>query len=107
MKTRTKAKQKVDAKTKSEVVKQEAAAPVEPGPKPKRIKVLKKDSKFRGGSAREAWYIRLKEMEGKTEGEFLANTKENPPARTQNGTVENPSGWMRFFVRNGIVSLQV
>lgn len=103
MKTRSKAK-KVE-KTKAASAKVEAtpvkaeAAPV----RPQKIKVLKKDTKYRG--AREAWFNRLQEFDGKTEEEFLASTKEKPPALTKNGTAENPTGWVRFFVRAGVLSL--
>lgn len=106
MKPRNKAK-KVESKTKeaakpaSASVQAVQAAPA----RPQKIKLLKKDTKYRG--AREAWYNRLKEYDGKTEGEFIASTKENPPAHTRNGTAENPSGWVRFFIRQGVMSLHV
>lgn len=83
--------------------KSEAAAPT-PAPRPSKIKILKPETKYRG--AREQWFARLREFEGKTEGEFLANTKEKPPSLTKNGTPEPPSGWVRFFVRTGVLSLQ-
>lgn len=80
------------------------AAPTPPAPKPMVLKVLKKDANYRG--ARQAWYSRLLEFDGKTEGEYIASTKETPPALTRNGTAENPSGWVSWFKRNGIISLQ-
>lgn len=81
------------------------AAPVTPAtPKPLIIKVLKKDATFRG--ARAAWYERLKQFDGKTEGEYIASTKESPPALTRNQTAENPTGWVSWFKRHGVISLQ-
>lgn len=112
MKTRTKVN-KVETKATKAPAKAEAsaspkaAAPVAAAPpaRPSKIKVTKPDTKFRG--ARELWFNRLKEFDGKTEGEFLADTRERPPALTKNQTAENPTGWMRYFVRTGVVSLQV
>lgn len=75
-----------------------------PAPKPAKIKVLKPDTKYRG--AREAWFARLKEFEGKTEGEYIQSCKDKPPALTKNQTAENPTGWVSFFRRQGVLSLQ-
>lgn len=68
--------------------------------KPVLIKVLKKDPKFRG--AREAWFKRLVEFDGKPVDDFIANCKEKCPQLTKNGTAENPTGWVGFFKREGI-----
>lgn len=104
MKTRKK-RTRVETKTKEAT--KVASAKVEPStPRPKRIKLLKKDAVFRGASARQAWYERLKEYDGKTEEEFLASVKEKSPSLTRNQTAEPPSGWMRFFVRQGVLSIQ-
>lgn len=73
--------------------------------RPQKLRVIKKDTKYRG--ARDAWFQRLVEFDGKTEGEFLASTKDKPPSLTRNGTPEPPSGWVRFFVREGVLSLHV
>lgn len=83
----------------AEPAKQEAA----PAPeiKPVLIKVLKKDAKFRG--AREAWYTRLLEHDGKTVDEYVESCKTKCPQMTKNGTVENPTGWVGFFKRQGIM----
>lgn len=75
------------------------AAPAEA--KPVIIKVLKKDAKFRG--AREAWYTRLLEHDGKTVDEYIESCKTNCPQKTKNGTVENPTGWIGFFKRQAIM----
>lgn len=101
-----KPRRKSERKVKNEKPATQAAPAASASPaRPQVIKLLKKDTKYRG--AREAWYNRLKEFDGKTEAEFLANTKESPPAHTRNGTAENPSGWVRFFVRQGVMSLHV
>lgn len=114
MSTRSKVKHRVKTDTKEAPkgasAKSDAKAEVKadaPAPtgRPQKLKVLKKDVKLRG--AREAWFNRLVEFDGKMESEFLADTKEKPPALTRNGTAENPSGWVRFFVREGILSLHV
>lgn len=79
----------------AEPPKQEAAPA-----KPVLIKVLKKDPKFRG--AREAWFKRLVEFDGKSMDEYIASCKEKCPQLTKNGTAENPTGWVGFFKREGI-----
>jgi hypothetical protein len=69
--------------------------------KPVVIKVLKHDAKFRG--AREAWYNRLKEFDGKPLDDYIEDCKKNCPQLTKNGTVEPPTGWVGWFKRNGIM----
>lgn len=76
------------------------AAPA-PEVKPVLIKVLKKDAKFRG--AREAWYTRLLEHDGRPVDEYVESCKAKCPQVTKNGTVENPTGWVGFFKRQGIM----
>lgn len=102
-----KVKRKVKNETKAEAPKGASASKVAtestPQARPNKIRLLKKDVVYRG--ARHDWYERLKAHDGKTEGEFIASTMENPPAKTKNGTVENPKGWVRFFVRQGVMSL--
>lgn len=69
--------------------------------KPVIIKVLKADAKFRG--AREAWYNRLKEYDGKPLDDYIESCKKNCPQLTKNNTQENPTGWVGFFKRQGIL----
>lgn len=69
--------------------------------KPKVLKI-KAGAKYRG--ARDAWYMRLKEHEGKSVDEFIDSCKKKPPSLPKSGTAENPTGWLRFFERSGIVS---
>lgn len=111
MKPRKKVTKNVETKTKAanaaSASKSEVKAEAAPATaRPQKIKVLKKDATYRGKTAREAWYQRIKEYDGKPESEFLDSVKENPPSRTKNGAAEPPSGWVRFFVRQGVMSLQ-
>jgi len=111
VKPRKKAKQNVETKTKAAAPAAASATKTEATPapataRPQKIKVLKKDATFRSETARAAWFARIKEYDGKPESEFLESVKENPPSRTKNGAAEPPSGWVRFFVRQGVMSLQ-
>ncbi len=100
-----KPRKKVNTKVKKDNEAAPKAASASPQPaRPQKLKVLKKDQKFRG--ARDAWFARLVEFDGKTEGEYLESCKEKPPALTKNGSAENPTGWVRFFVRTGVLSIQ-
>lgn len=98
---RKKVNHKVKTESKPEAAK--AASANSTTVRPQKLKVIKKDAKFRG--ARESWYARLVEYDGKTEGEYIESCKEKPPAMTKNGTAENPTGWVRFFVRQGVLSI--
>lgn len=69
--------------------------------KPILIKVVKRDAKYRG--AREAWYTRLLEHDGKTLDEFIESCKTKCPQLTKNGTPEPPLGWVGFFKRQGVM----
>ncbi len=86
---------------KDAVVDASAATEGKENPKPVLIKVLKKDAKFRG--AREAWYIRLKEFDGKPVEEYVQDCERSCPQLTKNQTKENPTGWVGFFKRQGIM----
>lgn len=55
--------------------------------------------------ARQAWYARLCEFNGKPVAEFLANTAEKPPSVPKSGNAEKPSGWLRYFQRTGVASV--
>lgn len=69
--------------------------------KPKVLRV-KAGAKYRG--AREAWYKVLQEYDGKTAAQFLEATAKKAPSLTKRGTAEKPTGWLRFFQRQGVVS---
>lgn len=99
VKTEKQTNTKIDAKASAgETAKQEA--PPEDR-KPVLIKVLKKDAKFRG--ARDAWYKRLIEHDGKPLDEYVESCNTNCPQLTKNNTKENPTGWVGFFKRQGIM----
>jgi hypothetical protein len=67
------------------------------------IKVLKTDAKFRG--AREAWYQKLKEMDGKPIADYEEATTKTPPSLPKSGKAEKPSGWIGYFQRTGILAV--
>jgi hypothetical protein len=68
-----------------------------------KIKLLRNEMNYKGN--REAWFARLKEYDGKTLDEFLADAKERPPALTRNNTPEPPMGWFSFFKREGVATV--
>lgn len=68
-------------------------------PKPQKLKV-KAGMKYRG--AREAWYQRLLEHDGKDVEIFLKSATDRPPSMTKANTAENPKGWLSFFRRTGV-----
>jgi len=70
--------------------------------KPQVLKV-KAGMKYRG--AREAWYARLQEFDGKPVEAFLESAKEKPPSLTKKNEAENPTGWLRFFQRVGAAGI--
>ena len=85
----------------------EAAAAQAAPEAPAGVKVLKvrKGLKYKG--ARQAWYTRLCEYDGKPLAEFEANVTSNRPscyqARSKHcGNPEPVRGWVRFFERNGV-----
>jgi len=64
------------------------------------VKILKADSKLRG--AREAWFKRLCEYDGKPVADFYASAKETPPSVPKSGVAEKATGWFSWFKRNGL-----
>lgn len=80
---------------------QSAAPAVAPKPQIMRVK---SGVKLRG--AREKWYEVLLKMDGKSVADYIAATKKDPPALTKNNTAENPTGWVRWFVRSGTLTLE-
>jgi hypothetical protein len=92
---------KVMAKAKKKAVAEAAEAVVTPA----RIKVKALNQKYRG--ARAAWYARLLEYNGKEAKDYLQSCKENCPQVTKSGEKEDPRGWMNWFIRNGIMELEV
>lgn len=85
-----------------------APAPTPPvvpasAPVPKVIKVLKTDAKYRG--ARAAWYEVLRQHDGRTVKEYTEATTAKPPSVPKSGRVENPAGWVSYFVRTGVAQV--
>jgi hypothetical protein len=68
------------------------------------IASVKAGVKYRG--AREAWYKVLCAHEGKPAADYLAHCTQNPPSTPKSGVVEKASGWLRYFLRSGVVTLQ-
>lgn len=58
--------------------------------------------------ARQAWYTLLLAHNGKPAAAFLAAATANPPSLPQKGKCagkpEPASGWLRYFVRQGIAT---
>ena len=84
--------------------KKTVAAATAPAGNVAKLRVIKRDGKFRG--ARQAWYERLCAMDGQPLPEVLAELEAKRPsvygARSKHaGSPEPVSGWVRFFVRNG------
>lgn len=72
--------------------------------KPQVIVKVKAGMKYRG--ARQAWYEVLCKHEGKPAQDFLAACTTNPPSTPKSGVVEKASGWLRYFTRSGVATLQ-
>lgn len=72
----------------------------------RKVIAVKSGQKLRG--ARAAWYERLVEFNGKPVAEFVASCTADPPAtygaRSKHaGQAEPVQGWVRFFVRTGVL----
>jgi len=72
--------------------------------KPQVIRNVKANIKFRG--ARAAWYSVLLTYEGKPAADFLAACTAKPPSTPKSGTPEPASGWLRYFTRTKIATLE-
>lgn len=72
--------------------------------KPQVLVVVKKDAKLRG--ARDLWYQRLVEHDGKPVDTFVESAKNNPPSLPKSGKAEAPGGWLSYFKRQGIVEVR-
>ena len=70
---------------------------------PAKVLKIKAGMKYRG--AREAWYTRLQQYEGKSEEEFIKSATTDPPSLTKKNEPEPPSGWIAFFKRTGVAQL--
>ncbi len=77
--------------------------------KPMRLVLLKKDASFRG--ARQAWWERLKGLEGKARTEVVQDLEANRPsvygAKSKHmGKPEPVPGWLRFYERNQYIAFR-
>jgi hypothetical protein len=72
-------------------------------PPPAPVLKVKPDLKYEG--ARAAWYGALLKHNGKSENDFIDACTKSPPALPKSGKSEKPSGWLRYFVREGVASL--
>ncbi len=85
--------------------KTEAAAPAVAAPT--KLKVLKTDVRFKG--ARQAWWDRLKAMDGKPRDAVFADLEAKRPSvygskSRHAGKPEPVAGWVRFYERNGYIA---
>lgn len=71
---------------------------------PQVIVAVKAGVKYRG--ARAAWYAVLQQYVGQAPQAYLAATTAKPPSLPKSGVQENSSGWLRFFVRQGIATIK-
>lgn len=67
------------------------------------VLAVKPGMQYRG--ARAAWYAVLLAHNGQPAAAYLAACAANPPSLTKKGTAENPTGWLRYFVRTGVATL--
>lgn len=84
------------------MAKSKKAAPAATDGKP-RVLNVKAGMKYRG--AREAWYARLQEFQGKSADAFLESCEKKRPSVPKSGKAEAPAGWLRFFQRTGVAHL--
>ncbi len=95
---------KVNKGNKAQVAVVQAATVVKAGKAtPGILQVSPKVANLRG--ARAAWYAVLQQHNGQPVAAFLAATAATPPSVPKSGVAENPSGWLRYFVRSGIATV--
>jgi hypothetical protein len=82
--------------------KKAVVAPVKQ-PEVKTLKVVKTEQKYEG--ARALWYATLREHDGKTTEDFVSACTKTPPTLPKSGKAEDPRGWLRYFVREGVAVL--
>jgi len=60
-------------------------------------------------SARDLWYRRLIEFDGRPLDDFVASVEANPPSTPVTGNLagqlEPVSGWLRFFEKEGVLEM--
>jgi hypothetical protein len=79
-----------------------APAPVKQ-PEVKTLKIVKTEQKYEG--ARALWYAALRQHDGKSTEDFISACTKTPPTLPKSGKAEDPRGWLRYFVREGVAAL--
>jgi hypothetical protein len=69
------------------------------------IKITDKAPEYKATSARALWFAAVSKCNGKTPEEFVEAATKTPPALKKDGKPEHPAGWLRYFVKEGIVAL--
>ena len=69
-------------------------------------KVIKAKVNLKYEGARAAWYQALCAHDGKAPEAFLETCAKSPPVLTKGGKAEDPRGWLRFFIRTGVASVE-
>lgn len=65
---------------------------------------IKGEQSFRG--ARAAWFEALRKYDGQSPEAFLEACKTTPPVLNMSGKAEDPRGWLRYFVREGVAAVE-
>ena len=60
---------------------------------------------FRPNTARAEYYAAILNYNGQSVATYSAAMLANPPKLPKSGKVEQPSGWVSFFVRKGYITL--
>jgi len=71
---------------------------------PQIIASVKAGIKYRG--ARAAWYAVAQAHVGQPAQAYLAACTAKPPSLPKSGVAEPATGWLRYFVRTGVVVLK-
>lgn len=90
-------KKAAKAVTETKALATETKAPV--------IRLTDKKPEYKGGTARALWFAAVVKANGKTPEEFADAATKKPPALKKDGKAEHPAGWLRYFVKEGIVTL--
>ena len=72
-------------------------------PEAKTLKIVKGEQKYEG--ARALWYAALLAHDGKSADDFVTACTKKPPTLPKSGKAEDPRGWLRYFVREGVAAL--
>lgn len=70
------------------------------------IKLVEKNApEYKAGSARAEWFATVRKFNGKPAADFVEAATKKPPVLTKGGKAEPPAGWLRYFVKQGVVEL--